>query len=379
MDPWWSWKKAFTGRVDQAYREAYLREDVNQARIVMTVVAFMVLAYIYADYLELGFVPPFFLFATLRVIFFFTTIGLTFHFTKTKDIKFIDVSILTWNLTIVGLGFSSSVCRSAISVENVTVNHLWIVSFYLLIPNRHLFKVLPAMAVSLVSFYILSNYEHFLIQGSVNLSLFTKISTVIAINFVSFIIALRFDAQRYHQYLIQKTLIDGRALLKELANTDSLTGILNRRSFLEIAEIEFDRFKRYGNQFSFAIIDLDKLKSINDTHGHPTGDLALQQLITTIQGEKRSSDTIGRLAGDEFGLLLPETTAEKALEMLARMKTLFINTPIETPHGTRVHVSFSAGVTEARDSDETFDNLYRRADRSLYSAKRKGRNQIARG
>ena len=159
-------------------------------------------------------------------------------------------------------------------------------------------------------------------MGITKLNIFTSISIVIAMNIIGFFSSLQLESQRYHQYLIQKTLLTGREQLRELAITDSLTNILNRRGFLEMADVEFDRFKRYGETFSFVIIDLDRLKNINDTYGHPVGDQAIQKLVEVIKQEKRFSDTTGRLAGDEFGLLLPNTNPDQTLEVMSRIKNM---------------------------------------------------------
>jgi diguanylate cyclase (GGDEF)-like protein len=202
------------------------------------------------------------------------------------------------------------------------------------------------------------------------------ISAIIVMDVVGFLTSVRFDAQRHQQYLIQKTLIDGRAQLKQLATTDSLTGILNRRSFFESAEIQFDRFKRYKERFSFVIIDIDNLKRINDTYGHPAGDHSILLLTNTIDAEKRSSDMIGRLAGDEFGIILPNTSAGRTLDVLTRMQEVLGDTIVESPNKRQFQVSFSAGVTEVKKADETFDDLYRRADKALLAAKQAGRNRV---
>lgn len=171
-------------------------------------------------------------------------------------------------------------------------------------------------------------------------------------------------------------MMDGRAQLKAIANTDSLTGMLNRRSFFETADIQFDRFKRYNETFSFAIADIDNLKAINDTYGHPAGDHSIGLLTGTIYAGKRSSDAVGRLAGDEIGVILPNANAKQALEVLTRIKDTLAETIVESPTQQQFQVRFSAGVTEVHETDGTFDEIYRRADKALLRAKNLGRNRI---
>ncbi len=376
MRPWWNWKDSILGKIDPAYREAFLQEDINRARIVIAIVAIMALGYIYIDYQELRLIPSFFLLAIYQVILFGASAWLFFYLPKLKNVRITDYSILAWSLAMVLLTLFSITSRETISIENINTNNLWVLGFYLLLPNRQPFKLIPALAISLFSIYLLFNFESTNIHGATRLNIITNASTLIAMNIIGFFSSIQLEAQRYHQYLIQKTLLAGREQLRELAITDSLTGTLNRRGFIEMANVEFDRSKRYGETFSFAIIDMDRLKKINDTHGHPAGDLALQKLVEAIKLEKRFSDTTGRLAGDEFGLLLPNTKSDQALEIMSRIKTRITETAIELQNNQRLQISVSAGVTEVKNSDNIFDDIYRRADKALLFAKDQGRNKI---
>ena len=376
MRPWWNWKDSILGKIDPAYREAFLQEDINRARIVIASVALMVLGYIYIDYQELRLIPSFFLLAIYQIILFLASIWLFFNLPKFKKVNFADHSILIWSLSMVVLTMFSTTSRDTIYLENVNINNLWVLGFYLLLPNRQPFKLIPALTISIISIYLLLNSESLIIHGATRLNIITNIITLIAINIIGFLSSIQLESQRFHQYLIQKTLLAGREQLRELAITDSLTGTLNRRGFLEMANVEFDRFKRYGEIFSFAIIDMDRLKKINDTYGHPVGDLALEKLVEAIKLEKRFSDTTGRLAGDEFGLLLPNTHAVQALEIMSRIKTRLADSSVDLPNDQRLQISISAGVTEVDKSDKFFDDIYRRADKALLSAKDKGRNTI---
>jgi len=376
VKPWWNWRDAILGKTDPAYRETFLQEDIKRIQIVIAIVALLVLGYLFTDYHALQLTSPIYLLATLRILFFSASIWLYFSLPKRQNIIFTDYSILVWSIALVALSFFSTVSQNRISIEDVIFNYLWVLSFYLLIPNRQLFKIIPAVAVSLISVYILLNYNQMSIQGVTELNIVMNFITIAAMNIIGFISSAQLDSQRYHQYLVQKTLLAGREQLRELAITDSLTGILNRRGFLDMAKVEFDRSKRYGEPFSFVIIDLDKLKTINDTYGHPAGDLALQKLVELIKQEKRSSDTTGRLAGDEFGLLLPNTKPDQALEVMSRVKQYLTNGVLKLPNEQQIQISFSAGITEIIRADKSFDDIYRRADKALFLAKDKGRNKI---
>jgi diguanylate cyclase (GGDEF)-like protein len=376
MNFWWGWRKALLGKVDQDYRQAFLREDITLIRIVITIATIWAFGFIYVEYLTLSLSSLFYLLGLLRFLFISASIGLLIKLPKINNLDMVDFATFTWGITCVLLVYTSNLIRNDISTKNINTNLAIILGFYLIVPNRQLYKTIPVLLVTMISLYILC------ISSSTNFGELTQpiilsyISAIIVMDVVGFLASVRFDAQRRQQYLIQKTLIDGHAQLKQLATTDSLTGILNRRSFFESAEVQFDRFKRYNERFSFVIIDIDNLKTINDTFGHPAGDHSILLLTDTISTEKRSSDVIGRLAGDEFGIVLPNTGAGRALDVLTRIQEVLGDTIVESPNKRQFQVSFSAGVTQARKADESFDELYRRADKALLAAKQSGRNRI---
>ena len=376
MKPWWNWRVAVFSRGDRDYRDAFLREDINQARTVIAIIALWVLGYIYADYLKLSLSNPFFQLLALRAAFFCVSIGLVFKLPRTKNVDIVDYSILAWSIATALLVLLGDVNEHALPVGNINDDLGWVLGFYLVLPNRQTFKTIPALIISSLLIYLLILDKSARNHTFLTLNFFINALPVIATNLIGVLTSVRLDAHRYRQYLFRKTLLTGREQLRELSITDSLTGILNRRGFFELADIEFDRFKRYGDTFSFVIFDLDKLKRINDTYGHPAGDLAINHLIDMINLEKRSSDILGRLAGDEFGILLPNTYAERALEVLLRMQRMVLDKPAELPSGKQLYVHFSAGITSVTLNDQSFDDIYRRADKALLSAKRKGRDRI---
>lgn len=158
------------------------------------------------------------------------------------------------------------------------------------------------------------------------------------------------------------------------ANTDALTGLSNRRYFLVQAEQEIRRARRFSRDLSVMMMDLDRFKWINDSLGHAAGDSVLQAIVKASQERLRESDIMGRLGGEEFAILLPETGLEAAMEAAARLLEHIAETPIPTVKGV-VHCTTSLGVAQLRDSDSTIDDLLHRADEALYAAKRNGRNR----
>ena len=159
------------------------------------------------------------------------------------------------------------------------------------------------------------------------------------------------------------------------ANTDALTGVSNRRFFMNLAEQEIRRARRFSRDLSIIMMDLDHFKHINDTYGHAAGDNALETIVRASLESLRESDIMGRLGGEEFAIILPETTLEAATEVANRLLAHIAETPIATTKGA-IHCTTSLGVGELAKSDNTIDDLLSRADEALFRAKNKGRNRV---
>jgi diguanylate cyclase (GGDEF)-like protein len=168
---------------------------------------------------------------------------------------------------------------------------------------------------------------------------------------------------------------DAKEMVAYLASIDPLTKSLTRHQFFNIAETEFLRFSRYHRQFSILVLDADHFKSINDTYGHYAGDLVLRNLSLVILEQKRTQDTFGRLGGEEFGLLLPETNLAQAVVVAERVQKTWAQTPC-TVDDKVIHSTVSIGVAQATEEDTSFEDVLRRADRMMYKAKEAGRNRV---
>ena len=158
--------------------------------------------------------------------------------------------------------------------------------------------------------------------------------------------------------------------LARLANTDTLTGLPNRRRMAEAIEIELLRFARYGHGFSLILIDIDHFKTVNDRFGHGVGDQTLVALAKRTKGVLRDVDTMGRWGGEEFIVTLPQTSFEEALKKASTLCGHIAGTALVGEHVT----SISCGVTSVTPGD-TADTLIQRADVALYNAKHLGRNR----
>lgn len=162
--------------------------------------------------------------------------------------------------------------------------------------------------------------------------------------------------------------------LERLAVTDPLTGTLNRRALGDLLEREMERCRRHGHPLAVLLLDIDHFKAINDHYGHAAGDAVLRRLVTALAPALRPSDALARPGGDEFVLVALETTRDEAWRLAERLRALLHDTNM--PLGdTAMRISVSIGIAVLSDADQHQEELLRRADRALYSAKQAGRDR----
>ncbi|SKA94629.1 PAS domain S-box-containing protein/diguanylate cyclase (GGDEF) domain-containing protein [Paucidesulfovibrio gracilis DSM 16080] len=164
--------------------------------------------------------------------------------------------------------------------------------------------------------------------------------------------------------------------LRRLATTDALTGLLNRARFMQLAEREFERHKRYHTPLTMIMFDADHFKAVNDEHGHDVGDTVLRAIGEITRKQLREVDVLGRIGGEEFAVALPETTRTKGTLVAERIRTAIADTDVQTPGGRTVRFTISLGVAEAGREATRLSDLLRTADKALYKAKNNGRNRV---
>lgn len=164
--------------------------------------------------------------------------------------------------------------------------------------------------------------------------------------------------------------------LAEEAHTDALTGCANRRHFLESARTELLRLLRYGGELSLLMLDIDHFKAVNDRHGHAVGDLALQTLVRVCRTCLREEDVIGRLGGEEFAIMLPETGSDKAIEVAERLRREVAAAEIPCGQEPTLRITASIGVATRAPGENCVDTILKAADQALYLAKAGGRNRV---
>ncbi len=174
---------------------------------------------------------------------------------------------------------------------------------------------------------------------------------------------------------MQRELERAYADLGRLARTDPLTGLANRRHFMETLEQEVERLDRYGRPLAVVSLDLDHFKSVNDTHGHAAGDEVLREVSRVLHSVCRDMDLAARMGGEELALLLPETDAVGARIVAERVRERIAGTAYRSPSGQAFRVTASLGVATGR-AKVSGEALLQAADEALYRAKDAGRNQV---
>jgi two-component system, cell cycle response regulator len=165
--------------------------------------------------------------------------------------------------------------------------------------------------------------------------------------------------------------------LRLLSIRDGLTGLKNRREFERLLTEEWQRCARFQRPFALVVADIDFFKVVNDTYGHAAGDVVLKHVAGFLDTQIRTVDHLARVGGEEFAIIIVETTLEDARQTMERLLALMASTPCTLPDGAGVvKVTLSAGIAMMPDDADTTQALFELADKALYSAKRHGRNRV---
>ncbi|MFL5918649.1 MAG: diguanylate cyclase [Gaiellaceae bacterium] len=166
-------------------------------------------------------------------------------------------------------------------------------------------------------------------------------------------------------------------VVQRQAITDDLTGLVNRRRFLEALDAEIERARRFDSPLTIVLADLDNFKQVNDEFGHHGGDVVLRAFADLIRSHVRDVDVSGRIGGEEFAIVLPETDCEGAARVAERMRHSLNTVAISIAEERAIHVAASFGVAELTP-DQSGEELLRAADAALYRAKEEGKNRVVR-
>jgi len=163
--------------------------------------------------------------------------------------------------------------------------------------------------------------------------------------------------------------------LAKLSMTDRLTGLLNRGTWENLVDAEYERYRRYGQATSLVMFDIDHFKKVNDTHGHLAGDEVIKHTAAVTKASLRQSDTSGRYGGEEFGIILPETDAEGARIICERIRETIEQSVVETSVAP-IQYTISMGIAQLNEGPENYMQWMQLADKALYAAKEGGRNRV---
>ncbi|MFZ0424642.1 MAG: GGDEF domain-containing protein [Xanthobacteraceae bacterium] len=210
------------------------------------------------------------------------------------------------------------------------------------------------------------------VLGNPALLIIPKLANVAAGLFVIVVLLMRWLPTAVRERGNSERLSAGLALL---ATTDGLTSVYNRRHFETLARLEWGRFQRYGRPLSLLTIDIDNFKAINDRFGHDAGDLVLKAIADDCAMMRRETDIVARTGGEEFALLLPETS-DGAAEIVAERLRRLVEEHAPVFAGEKSPISVSIGIAGATLDMPNLEALIKRADEALYQAKRDGRNRV---
>lgn len=289
---------------------------------------------------------------------------------QTNRVRIFDRLILGWLFLTVLFMLIFNFIRP-VSYQSTAFDAIVIFSIYALSPLQLRQNILLVLGYTTGT--LLINY--FFKLGVDPLTLNVTVSAQVIVHVLGLGSALQMQSYRRKSFKAYIDERDAKEMVAYLANIDPLTKSLTRRHFFNIAESEFMRFSRYRRPLSVLVIDADSFKEINDAHGHHAGDIVLRSLSLVALEQKRAQDTFGRLGGEEFGLILPETSLAQAKIVADRIQSVWEKTPSNLD-GMLIRSTVSIGVAEAQAEDKTFDDVLRRADLRMYKAKEQGRNQV---
>ena len=360
------------GDMEGDYRVFHLKNDITQSILSLTIASISILGMLRMDAWYFRDKPDLLMIlAIYRGAFVLLTIGIIFAITRIRKVRIYDRLVLGWVFCTILFLVLSNFTRPSNYLSTAT-DIIVPFAIYVLSPFKVFYSIALAFGFSMGTLYV----DHFFKTGVDPILLCAATSAQVVVHALGLGSALQIQSYRRRSFKAYMKEKDAKEMVSYLANIDPLTKSMTRRQFFNIAESEFLRFIRYHRPFSVLVLDLDRFKNVNDTYGHHAGDLVLRSFSLVALEQKRAQDTFGRLGGEEFGLLLPETNLEQAKVVAERIQKTWQNSPVNLD-GMPIHSTVSIGVAEAGADDKSFDDLLRRGDQRMYKAKERGKNQVA--
>ena len=357
------------GELEGDYRAFHLRDDITQTILSLGIAMISILAMLRVDLILFAGQPSLFMrLVAYRVGFVALTLVAMHAMRQTHKARVFDRLVFAWIVLMILFFVGSSYTRQD---SNLATGIIIPFSIYVLSPLKIRQNIGLALAFTVATLTVDS-----LLRSGINpLALNGAAAAQLIVHALGLGSALQIQSYRRKSFKAYVQEKDAKEMVAYLASIDPLTKSMTRHQFFNIAETEFLRFARYHRPLSLLILDVDHFKRVNDTYGHHAGDVVLRSLSLIILEQKRAPDTYGRLGGEEFGLLLPETNLEQARIVAERIQRTCEMTPTNMD-GEMIYSTVSIGGAEAADGDKTVDDVLRRADRMLYKAKEFGKNQV---
>ena len=348
----------------EQYRAHYLDADRTQWRFALVLFAVPVVVFVWFDYALFGLSSKFYLFAALRVVLLTYSAWLWSYLPRVTVATVADRWLMLWGILGVLIMSINAIGRPTEYYGHYVFEVFALLMLYAALPMPPTKQLVLTLLYLPVALAILIFYK------TPPLAIYTgTVSFVLVLSVASgFLISRRIDRYRMAAFAAQLH-------LEHQAQTDPLTGIANRRAFIEWATNEVARQDRSNLPLALMMLDIDKFKRVNDEHGHAAGDAILVEMTRRIGSALRRYDHFARLGGEEFAVALPDTDLMQARVIAERILELVSRDPYEVPYQTMT-LTISIGLTPVRNGELAVDNALNRADAALYAAKQGGRNRV---
>lgn len=366
-----SQQNKFNDDFESVYREYYLLTDVRYTCLAIAIWLIPVLFFGYTDYLIFGYGNQFIVLLATRLFFFVISLYTVFILLKVSTVKQYDLIFLCWAFVTTIFILFINYKWAPYAPPNGEITILILFSAYMISPNRFYVRIIPPIILSIGNLILQWYFTDFASNSATH----TMFVAIVMANVLGLILSGSLEKHRRAEFraLMEEARI--KEHLHRLASVDSLTGIVNRRQLVQLAEEQFKRFKNTGEIFSILMMDIDYFKKINDTYGHVVGDEILKQFSTYVENNLEENKIWGRFGGDEFVLILRKVSSEESKKIAEKLK-LGINSDTIQCHGEEINYTISVGITEVKHSDSSFEEVLKRADEALYDVKRNGRGSI---
>jgi diguanylate cyclase (GGDEF)-like protein len=358
--------------LEEKYNAAYLEENISISRISLLIWQCANVALSGMDYFLFGFSRMFCFLLGIRIVTFIYIFGVIRFFRKVKSVESYERVLFVFMIVGVGVFLLINLTRPPTYLQHTVLDVVAVLCLYLFFPNRFLYRLIPALLLTVGSILLYLFVKTVLNPGII---LVTLVSYGL-VNFLGLLVSARLYGARRNEYRSHLAELAAQTKIARLAMQDDLTGIANRRHFYRQAEAEFAHFHRSKQPMTLLMLDLDHFKRINDKYGHGVGDAVLIRFTQYVSTQIRQEDLLGRVGGEEFAILLRDATIAQATAIGERIREGVAQLPIFGGDDAD-RFTVSIGIATAKDADASFDVLFGRADQALYRAKQAGRNRVA--